>query len=33
MHSTPTTARRRTAQYDEMAETMLAVVFGETRGR
>jgi hypothetical protein len=28
-----TTTRRRTAQYDEMAETMLAVVFGETRSR
>jgi len=33
MHRTQTTARRRTARYDEMAGTMLAVVFGETPGR
>jgi hypothetical protein len=31
MHSPPTVAPRRTATYSEMAETMVEVVFGETR--
>jgi hypothetical protein len=33
MHAPSATNPRKTATYDEMAKTMLGVVFGDTRGR